>query len=98
MIEAMLENLRESFHETRERGGLYGIVTEHDTHRHLQFLRVSWVDYTDSTAGATLCLLTQPQFQHPETISNGIDTIAALLSELRLLRQEAVNVPPAPRL
>ena len=95
MIE-LLENLRESFHETRERGGLYGLVTEHDTYRNRQFLRVSWVDYSAPDAGGVLCLLTQTKALG--TISNGLDTLAALLSELRALRLEARNEYPSRRL
>ena len=96
MIETLLDNLRKSFHETRERGGLYGIVTDPDRYGNHQFLRVSWVDYTAPDLGGTLFLVTQNQ--NPQTLTNGLEALTALLSELRVLRQEAGNEYPARRL
>jgi hypothetical protein len=83
MIETILHDLRNSFQEVYESGGLYGLDTHLDKCRNQWVLRVFWRDYLHSEH-QELCEI--PEY-------GSMETLTALFAELRTLRTLANYQP-----
>ena len=83
MIETILRDLRNSFQEVYESGGLYGLDTHLDKCRNQWVLRVFWRDYLHSEH-QELCEI--PEY-------GSMETLTRLLSELQTLRTLAKFQP-----
>jgi hypothetical protein len=83
MIETILRDLRNSFQEVYESGGLYGLDTHLDKCRNQWVLRVFWRDYLHSEH-QELCEI--PEY-------GSMEILTALFAELRTLRTLANYQP-----
>lgn len=83
MIETILRDLRNSFQEVYESGGLYGLDTRLDKCRNQWILRVFWRDYLHSEH-QELCEI--PEY-------GSMEILTALFAELQTLRTLAKFQP-----
>ena len=85
MIETILRDLRNSFQEVYESGGLYGLDLHLDKCRNQWIYRIFWRDYLHAEH-QELCEI--PEY-------GSMETLTALFAELRTLRTLANYQPTA---